>query len=210
MKSNFGKIISNILTVVAAVAAYFAVDYGYKIYAEHEGVGAAEKQMEKLKGDATRNHPELPQMEAFVLEASAYVTELINSEPDKRAKLQLAAIAFMGHYLASTRARVEFCSEHGVSIQLYITEFERIHITELSKSRKLLADMKIQEDNYYEMLKPQINKILVPEMGAIATDSNISLKQLCELLSENGQAMARSLHISKTIPLVYSTLSNEN
>ena len=166
--------------------------------------------MEKLKGDAARNHPELPQMEALALESSANITEMINSEPDKRAKLQLAASAFMGYYLSNIRVPVKFCSEQGVSLQPYITEFERIHITELSKSRKLLADMKIQEDNYYEMLKPYINIMQVSEMSAITTDRNISSKQLCELLSENGQAIARSSHISKAIPLVYSTLSNEN
>ena len=43
MKSNYGKIINNILMVVAGVAGYFAVDYGHKIYAERQGVAAAEK-----------------------------------------------------------------------------------------------------------------------------------------------------------------------
>lgn len=199
-----------LLTVVAFVVAFAAVQYGLEKYREQKAVSKAEESLQRLKSEGAKNHPNLPTSEAMQQEAISMTSAKLNAESDKTRRLQTAASNFFGFFLVNTRQRPEYCREHGVDIAPFVSAFEQGHRKELAKARAALSGTQVDDDKLYAMLKPQFRQIIDQDMKDIAAANNASIKQACELIATNGQALAQAMHLSKIQPAVYGVLSADD
>lgn len=175
-------------------------------YGKRKAVAKAEQTLDQLKKDAAAKHPDVPAAEALQREASAHMSRNLAAETNERKRLETAAGNFMGFYLVNVRERNEYCRERGVDIGPFIAAFQSGHTTELTKARAALATAQIGEDELYKRLKPQLAQVIAQDMQDIAAQNKISIKQACELVSENGAALAAEMHLSKAQPAVHRAL----
>ena len=78
----------------------------------------------------------------------------------------------------------------------------------MAKARSVLSKAPVTEDKLYVMIKPQLQQVIAQDMKDIASVNNITLKEACEFVSVNGEALAHEMHISRTQPVVYQVLSS--
>lgn len=198
-----GKILVFILAFAAAsVLTRTALDS----YRKRNAVAKAEQALDQLKQDAAAKHPGVTQSEAIKREASAQMSSNLAAQSNERKRLEAAAGNFLGFYLVNVREREQYCRERGVDIGAFVTAFQRGHATELSKAREALASAPFAEDELYKSLKPQLAAVITQDMHDIAAQNKISDKQACELVAENGAALAAEMHLSKAQPAVHRAL----
>lgn len=205
MKDGFSK---KLLPVVAFIAAFIAIKYGMETYREHETVAKAGKTLDKIKADAIQKHPDDPISMAMQQEATEVTTKMITSQTDDLKRANISADIFWGFYFINVRERPEFCREQEVDIQPFVEEFERSHITEVSKARAIYAKVLADENKTYALIKSQLRKAIVQDMNDIATMHKISVKEACKLVSENANALVKEMHLSKLQPVVFQALSS--
>lgn len=198
-----GKILIFILAFAAtSVLTRTALDS----YRKRNAVAKAERALDQLKQDAAAKHPGVTQSEAMQREASAQMSSNLAAQSNERKRLETAAGNFLGFYLVNVRERELYCRERGVDIGSFVTAFQRDHATELSKARAALAGSTFAEDELYKRLKPQLAAVITQDMHDIAAQNKISDKQACELVAENGAALAAEMHLSKAQPAVHRAL----
>lgn len=113
---------------------------------------------------------------------------------------------FLGFYIINTSVRGAFCSELGISISPFTAAFERLHVAELTKASELTSGATAQEKKVLTLLKPQFRKAVDEDMAEISFSQNIPVKDVCQIFSQQGEAFAQKMHISKVVPEVYATL----
>ena len=196
-----------IISIVVLVISFIGVKYGIEYYREQDAISGVNKSIEKLKIDAVKNHPDTQLSIAMQQEAISQAKVKLESESNEQKKLQTAASMFMGFYLINTKARLQFCSNQGVYIQLFVASFDNMHKHELKRAREIMSTTGITEDKFYSMLEPQMNKVLVQDMSDISTANNISTKDACTFINENADGLVEQMQISKTQPQVYQILN---
>lgn len=201
-----GENAKKIISVLVIVAVFIAVRFGIQAYNEQGAMAAAEDKIDQIRQRAAQNHPDMQTSEAMRQEAVAMASEKLNAETDQRKRLTTAASNFMGFYLINTRERAKYCLENGVDISPFVSAFEQGHAAEYAKARTALAGAPVTEDKLYAMLQPQLRPLIVQDMTDIASQNNVSIKGACELIADNGAALADQMHISKAQPVVYMAL----
>jgi len=205
MKNGIAK---KAMSVAAFIVAFVAVKYGMEAYREHEAIAKVEKSLDQLKADATQKHPDVPISIAMQQEATEKATKTITSETDELRRANTAADMFWGFYFVNVRERPEFCREQGVDIQPFVKAFERVHVNEVAKARSIYAGVSADENKTYMLIKPQLRKLIVQDMNDIATSNKISVKEGCQLISENADTLIKEMHLSKMQPAVFQALSS--
>ena len=205
MKSGIAK---NALAVAAFIIAFIAVKYGMQAYREHQSVAKVEQSLNQLQSDATQKHPDVPVSVAVQQEATEQASKKIAAETNDQKRANTAADMFWGFYFVNVRERPEFCGEQGTNIQSFVKAFERIHAKEYSKAKSIYAQSSADENKVYSLLKPQLRKMILQDMNDIASTNKVTLKQACELIAENSDALVKEMHLSKVQPAVYQALSS--
>jgi hypothetical protein len=205
MKSGIAK---KILAVAAFGIAFVAVKYGIQAFRDYQAADKVEQSLTQLQADATRKHSDIPVSEAMQLEAIEQTSNKLAAEPDEQKRAARAANFFWGFYFINVRERPEFCEEHGTRIQSFVGAFEKIHASEYTSAKTIYARMAEDESKIYTLIKPQLRKMIVLDMSDIAATNKITLKQACELIEENAEALVKEMHLAKMQPAVYRALSS--
>ncbi len=204
MKSGFTK---NSLGILAFIAAFLAVKYGMQAYREHQSVAKVEQSLSQMQTEAAQKHPDAPASIALQQLATEQASKKIASETDAQKRASTAADMFWGFYFINVRERPEFCREQGTDIQPFVKAFEKGHTKELTQARTIYARSSADENKVYALLKTQFRKMIQQDMNDIAIANKITLKEACQLISENGESLAKEMHLSKVQPAVYQALS---
>ncbi|MBT9137167.1 MAG: hypothetical protein DDT34_02254 [Firmicutes bacterium] len=176
--------------------------------ANEQAAAGARKSLDHIRAQGAKNHPGLSVAEATALEARRQMVEKLKNEPNQEKRLGSAAASFLGYFLANSRERPTYCREQGVDIQPFVSAFERAHVKEVEKAHAILAKSQIDDEKLYSMLKPQLRQTIAEDMGQIASANAMSLKQACELIAVNGEALAAQMQFSIIQPEVFRVLSS--
>jgi hypothetical protein len=175
---------------------------------ERDANSKVEKFMEQLQADAIRKHPDIPFSQAIQQESSERASEKLTSETDELKRTNRAADMFWGFFFINAIERPEFCREQGVDIQPFVKAFELAHENEIAKARSIYARVSVDETKLYTAMKPQMRKALVQDMTDTATSIKSSVKEVCHAFSENADAIAQEMHLSKVQPVVFKVLTS--
>lgn len=166
----------------------------------------AEKAVNQIKAEAAKNYPDLPAAEAQALQSRQHMTAKLANEGDPRKRKGSAASAFLGFFLANTRERSAYCREQGIDIQPFVAAFERAHAKEVDKARSILAELKIDDEQLYALIKPQLRRMITEDMEQIASANSTSLGAACEFIAHNGEALTAQMQFALTQPEVHRVL----
>lgn len=201
---------SRALKIVIFILAFVAVSAitraGLDSYQKRKAVAKAQQMMDQLKKDAAAKHPNMQPAEAMQREAAAQMSQKLAAETSDRKRLESAAGNFMGFYLVNVREREAYCRERGVDIASFVAAFQGGHARELLKAQEALANTPVGMDELYKRLKPQLAAVIAQDMLDITAQNKISEKQACELVAENGAALAAEMHLSRAQPAVHRAL----
>jgi hypothetical protein len=198
--------LKTMMSVLSFVVAFVAVKYGIEFLVERQAIAEVDVLAEKLRVDGVKKHPELAPSEAAGVEGVEYLAKKLESETDENKKMQLAAYGFLGFYFVNTNERSAFCSGLGVSITPFTVAFERLHDRELARTKEIRTEMRIQEQKVLAMLKPHFRKTIIEDMAELSSSLNMPVNEVCRFFTENGEALAQEMHISKVNPAVYTAL----
>ncbi len=204
MKNRLAKAV---LAVLAFFIASAVVKQGLQAYRENQVVAGAEQQIRQLETAAAERFPDAPVSVAMQQEATDWASKKMATETDDRKRAYSAASMFWGFYYSNVRERSEFCREQGANIQPFVAAFEKAHVNELAKARAIFAQSATDEDKMYHLIKPQLLKMVAQDMSDIAAANKASLKDVCQLLSENGDALVAEMQFSKVQPDVHKVLT---
>jgi hypothetical protein len=208
LKSAYTKTALTVLGVfIAFILIKTVVKSVLRAPRESESVGMAEKTWERLQADATKKHPDIPRSEAIQRESSARATEKLTSETDDLKRTNAAADMFWGFFFINTRARHQFCQEQGVDLQPFVQVFEHAHKNEITKARSIYARASMNEEKLYSLIKSEARQMVVQDMNDIAASNKFSIKEGCQMLSDNANAFVQEMHISKVHPMVFKALT---
>ena len=205
MKSGFTK---HVLSILAFITAFLAVKYGIQAYREHQAISKVEQSMSQMQAEAAQKNPGAPVSIALQQVATEQASMKIASITDSQKRASTAADMFWGFYFINVRERPEFCREQGADIQPFVKAFENGHTKELTQARTIYARSSADELKVYDLLKPQLRKMIQQDMNDISTAYKVTLKEACHLISENGESLAKEMHLSKLQPDVYQALSS--
>ena len=203
MKSGFTN---NALGILAFIIAFLAVKYGMQVYREHQAVAKVEQSISQMQTEAAQKHPDVPASIALQQVAIEQAYKKMASETDVQKRASSAADMFWGFYFINVRERPEFCREQDTDIQPFVKAFENGHIKELAQAKTIYARSSVDENKLYALLKSQFRKMIQQDMNDIATANKVTLKEACQLISENGESLAKEMHLSKAQPAVYQAL----
>lgn len=196
-----------VLSVAAFVAAFVVAKYGFDAYQRYEMEANIEASMNKLKADSVKKNPDVSVSEAIGREAVARTSEQLSAEGDEKKRRARAASSYFGFYFVNTRTRPEFCRRQNVDISPFVAAFEREHAAESAQARAALAAVDTDENQLFDLVEKQLQQLIVQDMTDIATANKVSLREACQLIARNGEAVAAEMHISKVQPAVYRTLT---
>ncbi|MFV2055064.1 MAG: hypothetical protein ACC707_01300 [Thiohalomonadales bacterium] len=198
-----------IISAISFVAAFFAVPYGMDYYREYSAVASANAEIEAIREEVRINNPDEPEVLAVQQAAIVKVGENINSKGSKKERIQTAASSFMGYYLVNYRQRAEYCQEQGVDITPFINAFKEAHKREYAVAVKAISAKPSDLDKLFNILKPQLAKVIEQDMEFIASKNGVSLAGACQLISDNAAVLVTEVHISVMQPVVYNTLMSD-
>ncbi len=205
MKSGFTK---DALGILAFIITFLAGKYGIEAYREHQAVSKVEQSLSKMQTEAAQKYPDAPVSIALHQVATEQASKKIASETDVQKRASIAADMFWGFYFSNVRERPEFCREQGADIQPFVKAFEKGHAKEFTQARTIYARSSADESEVYALFKPQLRKMIQQDMNDIATANKVTLKEACQLIAENGESLAKEMHLSKMRPAVYQALSS--
>ncbi len=202
----FKKIVIVLIFVATFVGAQQLVRLGFEKYEESKVVAAVEDKLAEIEAEADREDSGLPRSEAIQEIAIKKAEENIQSKATPQQRKETAVSTFMGFYLVNYRTRSEFCADLGVSISSFTGRFRELHRDELDLSRNTVFKNDIDVDKVYDLLGPQLERVIDQDMNDLASQYGVDLAGACELVEQNGAAFAEAMHISKVQPAVYAEL----
>lgn len=123
------------------------------------------------------------------------------SLPDGRKKLDAVANQFLGFYLVNARTRPEYCSNLGVAIPTFVSEFDKINQRELISARKIQAlSPEPDEEKFYQLTKSSMLKTIAFAMKDQASQLKMTEKELCQAIESNAIDVAGSFRFSGLMP----------
>lgn len=196
MMSSIRKIL---FPAIVFIVAFFVVKYGLELYNGHAAGFTAEHKLEEMKQQGIKKHPDMPVSESMYHEAASMGSNILENESDPEKRLRTAAIMYFGFYLVNTRERPDFCNEQGVNISPFVSTFLKVQRSVHAKAKTVLSQTPYTEDKLYEMLQPQMRKIISQDMQDIASKSNTTIKGACELISASGEVLASKMSASADV-----------
>jgi hypothetical protein len=194
--------------VASLIGAKYAVEFGLQMYKDRQAVIAAEAAFEEIESEAERSASTAPKSVIRQEIAIEKAEQNINSKSTPQQKKKAAVSTFMGFYLVNFRTRTEYCDELGIGISTFTDEFKRLHRDELSVSREVVFKKQADINKLYELIHPQLQKVIAQDMSDIAAQYQVTNVQACQLVEDNGVAFAEAIHVSKIQPSVFRELNN--
>lgn len=195
-----------VLLVAAGVVSFLTVRYGIEQFQLKRAASMAETRMTQLQARAAARHPGQPPSEAVAREAATEIEGLVLGQADNRKKFLTAAASFVGFRLGNTRARVELCREQGVDIAAFVTAFERANAAEWARAQTAVDEFPADLETMYTTLKPQLVQAAEQDMRDVASQMGGTMKQACQLVADNADAMGSQTKFSVAQPAVHRVL----
>lgn len=116
----------------------------------------------------------------------------------------MAAFLFQNYYYANTINRVEYCSDLGVDISPFRTEFILAHIKEMdmASSKGVYQSTKI----FMNIMKSKSKEMIEIEISDLAEINNQTSVEVCNLFRVNGKDISSDMHVSKVLPHIHKDL----
>ena len=128
------------------------------------------------------------------------------AETDGKRTFLHAASTFEGYYLSNTRTRVKFCKEQGVDIARFVAAVDRVNAAERMRASEAEKDFPMNVDEFYAAIEPQMRKAVEIDMTDVSTRNHISMRQACQLISDNADAIAAQAAFARMQPVVHEAL----
>lgn len=146
------------------------------------------------------------------LEGRCYPNELralaeIAALENKNKERDYALSTFMGFYFANFKTRKEYCQRLGVDISTFTGEFNRLHQEELGLARKYVFKTKEMENKVYGMIKNGLEKGIEIDINDMATVFSVTHADACQILSDDGVAVAQEMLFRDVQPEIYHVIS---
>jgi hypothetical protein len=197
--------------VVGFVAAKAITQYFFDKHSNAAAVAAAEKNMDKLREEGAKKHPDLLPSEAMKQEATEQgKEELAKHSADKNKQAKVAADQFLGFLLVNTRTRVDYCKELGVDIAPFKAAFERAHRDEIARAAAIHhqrgRDMAKDGEKLYGLLEGQFRKIIETDMRDAAKQLNTDQSGACKAMAELATGLVEEMQLQKSNPVLHKAL----
>jgi hypothetical protein len=149
-------------------------------------------QMDKLRAEAAKQHPGMPQSDAMKAEAIRQGSAMLQKGNAETRALTAAGL-FFGSYFMNTRARPEYCRKRGVDLAPFVAAYERAHGTELTRAREILARADIDPESMAPKLQAEFVTVVEQDMKDFAAGAQVQPESACELFNQNSTIIAEAI-----------------
>ena len=149
-------------------------------------------QMDKLRADAVKRHPDMPQSDAMKEEAIRQGSAMLQKGNVETRALTAAGL-FFGSYFMNTRARPEYCRKRGVDLAQFVAAYERAHGAELARAREILVRAGIDPDSMAPKLQAEFVTVVEQDMKDFAAGAQVQPESACELFNQNSKIIAEAI-----------------
>jgi hypothetical protein len=183
------------LIVVAAIVAGVVIYEVAKPDPMREPTAAEVKlEVDKLKTEAAKQHPDMPQSDAMKQVATAQATEMLKTG-DAETRAKTAAGIFFGSYYMNTRARPAYCKQRGVDLAPFVAAFDRAHREELTRAREIFVRGGIDPESMVPNIQDQFVAMIEQDMKDFAAGAKVPPDSACILFNENSTLIAEAIQL---------------
>lgn len=199
---NAGVTILAALAAVAGLLAYNALKPDRTLQPPTDAKVSA--QLDQLRQDAARNHPDMAQSDAMKLEANQLASKMIQ-QGDAGERARTAAGLFFGGYYMNTRARAEYCRQRGVDLAPFVKAYEAANREDFARASAILARYRITPEALIPALQTQFVKVVDQDMKDFASGAQVDLDSVCPLFNENAALIVQSIALPADIRQALAT-----
>lgn len=203
MMKNLGK---RAAWMVAFVVAFVVVKYAKEGYMATNAFESAQVNIEKMKADAVAARPDMAPSYAFADAAKKKAETDLASSANPDTKLTKAADQFFGFYYVNVITRKEYCDKLGVDITPFITAFKAANAKEYRIASETESWKKTNPKWFMSKMEPSFRSTIDQAMLDAAKQNNVSPKEVCTSIAENGTEIAAEMTSQKMMPANYAAL----
>lgn len=188
-----GKVLGGIVAVVIAMVVFKTLQDRRKDPDPEALKAAVSAEMETLRAEAKKRHPNLSDSEAMEAVAMERASERLSSTQSEDKRALTAASLFYGFYFVNTRARPEYCNGHGVDIAPFVRAFDAAHAEELDRARKIVSENGVDPATLYPMMRDELGRTVAQDMQDTAKSIQGTATDACRVLNEQATQLAAAI-----------------
>jgi hypothetical protein len=155
-------------------------------------VAKVNSEVDKLKAEAAKKHPDMAQSDAMQAVSKELVGEVLKTS-DAESRAKSAAGLFYGSYFMNTRARPAYCKQRGVDLAPFVAAFEQAHREELARARDILVRSGVDPESMASTVQGQFAAMVDQDMKDFAAGAQVQPESACELFNQNSKIIAEAI-----------------
>lgn len=183
-----------LVVVVALVAGVVLYDVAKPDPMQAPNAADVKIEVDKLKAEAAKRHPDMSRSDAMKLVAMAQASELLKTG-DAETRAKTAAGVFFGSYYMNTRARPAYCKQRGVDLAPFVAAFDRAHREELTRAREIFVRGGIDPESMVPNIQDHFVAMVDQDMKDFAAGANVPPDSACTLFNENSTLIAEAIQL---------------
>jgi len=217
LKEKYKSVFGILVMVVAGGLGYFAVKEVKKQWFQSEAIekaseSAAVSMEQDIKLAQSQATTEKNTSTILLEEARKSATSTLNTTSTYKQKLEAASNMFFGAYLLNTRTRPDYCASLGIPIKSFVSTYKQKHHQLFTTAERIqiqdFADhgYTYNIDKLYKMMSPSHEKVIVQDMKDVASNLEISEREVCQSFEQNSTEWVDLFDLRKIVPEITKIL----